>query len=40
MLLYCGLPCSVEGPDSKKTACYDIDVEVVSLESYLIITYA
>ena len=21
---------SVEGPDAKKTACYDIDVEVVS----------
>lgn len=22
---------SVEGPDARKTACYDIDVEVVSL---------
>lgn len=24
---------SVEGPDARKTACYDIDVEVVSLYS-------
>ena len=22
---------SIEGPDAKKTACYDIDVEVVSI---------
>lgn len=25
---------SVEGPDARKTACYDIDVEVVSLLVY------
>jgi len=25
------LHCRVEGPDAKKTACYDIDVEVVSI---------
>lgn len=29
----CGVFCiyRVEGPDAKKTACYDIDVEVVSV---------